>query len=724
MTEFKESKILDLLSRPLVTVPFLLFLVALSYGNTLYSPFVLDDMHSFIEDPKVYVRDFSYDSLGTISKTTFGMERFIPMVTFAVNHYFSKGQMPIYHITNILIHLLSTLVLYWMVRTLLKTPIGSSALRGISAIYFALFAAALWALNPVQTNAVTYVVQRMTSIAALFYLATVTLYVKGRLARLHRQGLFYYALAAVMALCAFLSKENSYMLPFAIFLVEWMFITPDILERVLRKLKWHHWLVILLLALILLPLMEPRWMGLLSTYSKMRPFTMEERVLTEARVVIYYISLLLLPLTSRLTFDYDFPVSASFFSPVTTFLSLFLLVLISFWSYKKRKQHPLIIFGVVWYFMNLMIESSVVPLELVFEHRLYLPSVGIFIACLGWMDMFVAEMKKRFSPIEVEQLFVLTVVFVMSLFSISTTLRNNHWRDSYTLYTDNVQKSPNKPRVLLNLGVAMGRDRDLEMESIAISEKAIALGKHKKEEYFNAANNIIVALLNNGQTEEAIARGEKYLQEPPSYTGYEGYAKFLYNLTYAFYDTEQYSRAMQLLATGLTLDALIREKGKIDIHLVKLMVKVFSAAYDDEEYRAKLELTDEDGDKSMSVRLRMARLLYDLKDYEKARGFLKPVLENHPDHELAVELNGKIEKDVQKNRKQGMLTDIRNHPPYKNNLPYKIYLDLVEFIFQYYSPLNPAVGWLLNKAEGVSSPGDPFVLWYRLRWYKKLDDVD
>ena len=202
----KESKILALFSRPLVIFPFLLLLISISYANTLYSPFVLDDIHSFIEEPNVYFREFSFDSFSKLSQTFFGKARLIPLITFSINHHMSNGQMPLYHITNILIHLLVTLSVYWLIITLLRTPVGSSALRGISRIYFAFFATALWALNPVQTNAVTYIVQRMTSISALFYIVSLTFYVKARLTTTRKARLLFYVFSAGMALCAFLSK--------------------------------------------------------------------------------------------------------------------------------------------------------------------------------------------------------------------------------------------------------------------------------------------------------------------------------------------------------------------------------------------------------------------------------------------------------------------------------------------------------------------------------------
>ena len=719
MAAIKESRILALFSRPRLIVPLLLFLIAISYANTLYSPFVLDDIHSFIEEPNVYVRDFSYDSFSKLSSTVFGKARLIPIATFSLNHFMAKGQMPIYHITNIAIHLLATLVVYWFVNTLLRTPVGSSALRGIPVVFFSFFATALWALNPVQTNAVTYIVQRMTSISSLFYISSVTFYLKGRITNTRRYCVIFYVLSAAVALCAFLSKENSYMLPAAILLVEWIFITPSLFAVILRSMKWHHWLAILLLVAACIPFMEQRWVGILNTYSDIRPFTLGERLFTQARVVIYYITLLFLPLPGRMNFDYDFPVSSSIFVPFTTLLCLILLGLVLFWSFRKRRLYPFITFGIFWYFLNLLIESTVIPLELVFEHRLYLPSVGFYIAVLAVLDLFVAFLKTKRSQVEIEQLFVLVMIIVVSCFSIGTTVRNNDWRDSYSLYGDSVKKSPDKPRSHLNFGVAMGRDSSLERDSIKEFEKVIALGKPKKERYILAANNIVVAYVNLGEFAEAIAQGEKLLEEAPDYVSGQGYPKLMSNLAYAYNKTGQYGEAMQALASGIT-----KEHRRMNGYLVNSMVLVFSEAYDYEQYREKLELTPENGDKTKSVPLRMARLLADLRDYEKANDFLGAVIESYPEHELARVLNETIQNQLQKNRVQEGLMNLKNHPPYKASMIYKISLDLSDFILDRYSPLHFTVGWLLDKAEKASQPDDPFILWYRIKWYMKTGEKD
>ena len=245
-------------------------------------------------------------------------------------------------------------------------------------------------------------------------------------------------------------------------------------------------------------------------------------------------------------------------------------------------------------------ESNVV--EIVFEHRLYLPSVGFYIACLAALDLFVAYMKTKRPSLEVEQLFVLVMVLIMTFFSIGTSVRNNVWRDSYALYKDTAEKSPNNPRAHLNLGVAMGRNSNLERESIEEFKKVIPLGKPKRENYIEAANNIVVAYCNLGEFEEAIAQGKKYLEEAPGYVSGKGYPKLMNNLAYAYNKTGQYSEAMQALVSGITI-----ERRRLNDYLVNAMMITLSAAYDNEEYRDKLELTEEEGNKFLSVSVIIAQ---------------------------------------------------------------------------------------------------------------------
>ena len=191
------------------------------------------------------------------------------------------------------------------------------------------------------------------------------------------------------------------------------------------------------------------------------------------------------------------------------------------------------------------------------------------------------------------------------------------------------------------------------------------------------------------------------------------------NLAYAHYTKGQHSESMQLLVRGITT-----ERPKLNAYLVSKMVGTLSAAYDEEEYREKLQLTDENGNKLLSVGLRMARLLSDLRLYGKANDFLQTVIERYPDHELAKELNEKMLTQMEKNNKQRELMNIKNHPPYNTNTTYKIAIDLSNFIQKYYSPLNFSVPWLLDRAEKASQPDDPFVLWYKIKWYMEIGEKE
>ncbi|MDH5299368.1 MAG: hypothetical protein OEV91_10155, partial [Desulfobulbaceae bacterium] len=160
----------------------LLLVVFLCYRQTFHSPLVLDDVSSFVEVQSVHVADFSVESLRQISRSPFGVARVIPMLSFAVDHQLGGGSIVQFHLTNLVIHLLATTAVFFFVFSLLETTVGRKALKCLPPATFAFFVAALWALNPVQTNAVTYIVQRMASLAALFYCLACVFYLRSRLA--------------------------------------------------------------------------------------------------------------------------------------------------------------------------------------------------------------------------------------------------------------------------------------------------------------------------------------------------------------------------------------------------------------------------------------------------------------------------------------------------------------------------------------------------------------
>ncbi len=165
----------------LLPVPFIIAIFA-AYSNSLTSPPFLDDFHSFIYEKSLYLKDFSISSILSLFKTKFGYSRSIPVITFALNHKLGESNLVYFHLVNIVVHIFAFLAVYFLTKQIIsierkRNPASLSETYGE---WLPVTVAALWALNPVQTSAVTYLVQRMASIQSLFYFLAVGLYIKAR----------------------------------------------------------------------------------------------------------------------------------------------------------------------------------------------------------------------------------------------------------------------------------------------------------------------------------------------------------------------------------------------------------------------------------------------------------------------------------------------------------------------------------------------------------------
>ncbi len=680
----------------------ILLLVCASYSNTLYSPLVLDDMHSFVEEPSIYLDDFSLQSLSELANTRFGKARFVPLLSFAVNHYFSRGNIIYYHLTNIAIHLLAVVALFFFLKALLRTETGRKSLFLLNPERYVLFVCGLWALNPIQTNAVTYIVQRMTSLAALFYLTALALYLYARLSRGAMRRFLFFSGCIGAATLAFFSKENSFTLPAAILLVEGMFLSPHLFRRLIGSIRWYHWLMLAVVLGLLFPFIIQPWQVHTADYS-IRSFTLEERLLTQLRVVVFYISLLLLPLPQRLNLDHDFLLSTGWFSPPTTILSGMLLVGLFFMGMRFRKEAPLLCFGIFWFFLNLLIESTVIPLELIFEHRLYLPSVGFFMGVVAVVDFSVARLRPR-RPTELRDIILLFMVVLITFSSVLTTIRNEDWRDSLTIYGDCYLKSPEKSRTVSNYGMVLaGAGRTTE--ALALLERALDMGRNHDEQYITTANNILNIHKSQGAYEEAVKAGERYFANMTYDLNFAGFDKFTRNWGYAYFKIGRYEDALNTYTTGL----------RFSINPQPLLVatnRLFARANETEEGRKELGL----GGEPVDVPLKMARLTMLLRLYEQAGKYLDAARVLQPELPRLQQLQEELEEQLAKNRLARQRFQISNDRAYRENGRFRFYITLARFVMSHYPPLNGRpLYWLLNRARS-SAPDNPFVAVYLARW--------
>ena len=346
------------------------------YSDTLESPFTFDDTKKIERNPHIRVTEFSPKEIvgaGLKSSKT----RFIAFISFAINYYFHQYDPFGYHIVNNIVHILTGFFLYLFLNATLKTASLSSRFDHPDLIAF--LAALIWLLHPVQTQSVTYIVQRMNSMASMFFILSFWCYVKARGIESGKAKWLWFTGSALAWLLSLGCKQITVTLPFFVFLYEWFFFQDLDKNWLKRRLPFVLGIMALLsfLALAYTGFHPLEKLNHFRDYSE-NQFTIIQRTLTQTRVVMHYISLLIFPHPSRLNLDYDFPISYSLINPVSTIVSLAaILGLIASGVYLAKRQR-LISFCILWFFGNLVIESSVLPLALIFEHRLYLPSMLFF----------------------------------------------------------------------------------------------------------------------------------------------------------------------------------------------------------------------------------------------------------------------------------------------------------------------------------------------------------
>lgn len=364
--------------RHLIAIGLIAGVAFLVYSNTFSVPFQFDDRPNITQNPNIQIKVLTWDRIEKLIRYTYKESiRIFSYFTLALNYYFGGLNVFGYHLVNFLIHVFAGIFLYGFLMLTFNLPSLKDRYGAIS-YKTALFTSLIFIAHPIQTQSVTYIVQRMASLGGMFYLLTFALYIQGRLAG-GRGRFLYFGGAALSYLLGVFSKENVAILPLFITLYEFYFF-----QNLDLSPKGKRILLILIGALCVLGafgllLWGKRYFDVIIEGYQYRTFTMSERVLTQFRVVLYYLSLLIFPLPSRLNLDYDFPLSRAVLDPPSTLISILVvlgLIGYALWTAKKR---PVLSFSILWYFGNLAIESSIFPLEMVFEHRLYLPSIGPFL---------------------------------------------------------------------------------------------------------------------------------------------------------------------------------------------------------------------------------------------------------------------------------------------------------------------------------------------------------
>jgi tetratricopeptide (TPR) repeat protein len=503
----------------LIFASILALMIFSAYSNTFDARPVLDDFHSFIEEPLVRMDDLNTNTLWGLKESKFGRARWIPMATLSIDLWAGKGhELFNLHLTNLVIHLSCFLSLLFLVKLLCKASAGTYSHdheRG-AGLFVPLWVAGLWALHPVQTNAVTYIVQRMASLVALFTILSVAFYVLGRLTSKNSvlskwKSLLCYAFSLLAMVMAFYSKENSAMIPPVLLFTEYWFFSPDLCRSAFLYIR-KHWItstILFSISFIIAGYLFNQY--ILNAYGG-RHFSLIERLMTESRIVFWYLSMVLWPTAGRLSLEHDVVLSRSLIDPPSTILALLGLCIMVVFIFAYRKKYPLVTYGMLWFLLNLVIESSFIPLELIFEHRMYLPSAGLLLSVIVLIYGLAEKFWKKSSSREFTVTAWCCFAILTSVLSLSTFQRNEIWRDPLALARDNAEKAPGHPRARANLAVALGRHGHFE-DSIREAEIAISLGIENFEQHAVALNAMIKAYSNLGEHRKALDYAERFLAD-------------------------------------------------------------------------------------------------------------------------------------------------------------------------------------------------------------------
>jgi tetratricopeptide (TPR) repeat protein len=506
------------LQRPFFHISIIIVLCCLAYSNTLSSPFQFDDRLAIASNPVIKdLNLFVHPSLARDFKGSFEYHgfknRYIGYLTFALNYRIHGLEAAGYHTVNLFIHIINAVLLYWLVILTFQTPL----LRGSSlkdrARQTAFFTALVFACHPIQTQAITYIFQRVTSLATLFYILSLVTYIKWRLSiagpPVHRNGArktpLLYLTAFVSAVLAMKTKEIAFTLPVMVTLYELMFFEGPVKRRFVYLIPLL--LIMLIIPLTLINIDVPIGELIGEAGKDIRGLGASEMsrwqyLITEFRVIVTYIRLIFLPVNQNL--DYDYPGFGSFFDPEVfgsfIFLAALLLSCIVLLC-RCRQTAPavrVISLGVLWFFITLSLESGIIPLNnVISEHRLYLPSIGIFLALITSLFMVMERVKDKWKgAVNVTTGMLAVIILVLTG---TTYARNTVWESEVSLWTDVVKKSPDKPRPHNNIGNAY---RKANMTGRA--EKHFKIALQLDPDYAEAHVNLGYIYFLNGSVDKAI----------------------------------------------------------------------------------------------------------------------------------------------------------------------------------------------------------------------------
>ena len=457
MMPFREKNNLRLFLLSLLVV-----LGTIVYLPGISGPWLFDDYGNILRNTFVRITTLNADSLyhAAYSLQAGPLKRPIAMLSFALNYYFVGGfnNTTSYKLTNLVIHGINGLLIFWLVRLIFTrlnrlTPSVQVKTNTLLNVNAAALIALLWVVHPIQLTSVLYVVQRMAELSAFFMLLGMIGYLKGRIQIIDGRpnGIWLILLSLTFALTlGMLSKENAALLPVFVLAMEFTLFSGES--------PWNRWSslspraknIIVAIGILSALVLLVATINYAETGYHNRNFTLIQHTLTETRVLVFYIFLILIPRINAFgLYHDDIALSTSLVSPWTTLLSIAILIILLCMTFIARKKHPLLTLGILWFFTGHLIESTIFPLEIAHEHRNYLASLGILL-CLSYLPIWLAEKSGN-------RRLWWTLPAVIVIFGGVAALRSSHWSNELILDAYETMHHPNSAIIQSSLAAELTR---------------------------------------------------------------------------------------------------------------------------------------------------------------------------------------------------------------------------------------------------------------------------
>ena len=480
----------------------LIFCGSVIYSNSFFVPWYGDDFAHIVENPNVGNWDYWL--------TRFFSLRWITGLSFALNYQIHGLELWGYHFANLCIHLISSSVVYALLRRIFTEN-----------EWLPLFGALIFLAHPIQTQAVTYIVQRSTSLAGMFVLLGLFCWVlaveknTGKTDKKYNLDKSWYLLALFFGALAVMSKANAVVFPLLVLLFDFY---------ILDKTEEYNWRQRLcyFLPLFIVPSLIVLKLAFGGVFSQMIPIlsqagsetktvatashvlffesrpdltghligtltpeNLQSRYLATETIVIWeYLRMLVLPIGQKL--DYSYPLVEAIFNWKTIIASVAWLSLgVATFVFRKNR---LWLFSILWFLICLSVESTFIPLDPLFEHRLYLPMFGFVVAFLG----FVSQWQDR-------KFMIVGLIVIVTILAVLTYKRNELWASPVDFWQDNALKTAESYRPWATLGSELVK---AERYSEALVPLRLALKMDSPVENETHAN-IGLAFIKLGKFQEA-----------------------------------------------------------------------------------------------------------------------------------------------------------------------------------------------------------------------------